>query len=187
MCTSSHHTSLPANSLLAEQVRFLAPKLSSLSMNAVARYIQEVSHFLQAFEPSAFQNLHLAEPRKRDPTATTATTPQSVAERLAEVEIMIHAALREVRPEGFDPKTVAAYWSAAKEATISANPFEPTSSNPSSFYSSSTSVPAFLDDDSQRMKSKCSRSTPNTSQPFSSPHRFDDLDGPSFFDNTPFT
>ncbi|KAL0239395.1 hypothetical protein GEMRC1_009503 [Eukaryota sp. GEM-RC1] len=152
---SSPHTSLPANSLLAEQVRFVAPKLSSLSTNAVARFIQEPSR--------TFLLLNQEE----------------------EIEIMIHAALREVRPEGFDPKTFAAYWSAAKEATVNANPSEPTSTNSSSFYSSSTSVPTFLNDDTQKMKSKFNRSTSNTSQSSSSLHQLDDWDDPSFFDNPP--
>ncbi|KAL0244368.1 hypothetical protein GEMRC1_008452 [Eukaryota sp. GEM-RC1] len=180
---SSPHTSLPANSLLAEQVRFVAPKLSLLSTNAVVCFIQEVSHFLQASEPPAFQNLPLTEPRRRN---TTTSTAQSVAERLSAVEIMIHAALREVRPEGFDPKTFAAYWSAAKEATVSANPSGPTSNNSSSFYSSSTSVPAFLDDDTQKMKSKLNRSTSNTTQSSSSPHQLDDWDSPSFLIILPY-
>ncbi|KAL0239376.1 hypothetical protein GEMRC1_009484 [Eukaryota sp. GEM-RC1] len=135
-------TSLPASHLLADQVRFVAPKLSSLSTNAVARFVQEVSHFLQASEPDQSQSIPLTEPTVFP--SLSASIP-SAAERLAEVEQMIHAALRESHPEGFDPETFAAYWSAAKKVTIAANP-------PSPKPSSETSMPKFLKDDAEALK-----------------------------------
>ncbi|KAL0240146.1 hypothetical protein GEMRC1_010253 [Eukaryota sp. GEM-RC1] len=168
---SSH----PASHLLADQVRFVAPKLSSLSKNAVARFVQEVSHFLQASEPEQFQSIPLTEPTVFP--ASSASIP-SAAERLAEVEQMIHAALRESHShlDGFDPETFAAYWSAARKVTIAANPPSPKSS-------SGTSMPNFLKDDADTLRRNLKSS--KLSHSSSSPHQLDDWDGPSFFDDPP--
>ncbi|KAL0240069.1 hypothetical protein GEMRC1_010176 [Eukaryota sp. GEM-RC1] len=167
-------SSLPASHLLADQVRFVAPKLSSLSTNAVARFVQEVSHFLQASEPDQSQSIPLTEPTVFP--SVSASIP-SAAERLAEVEQMIHAALKESHLEGFDPETFAAYWSAAKKVTIAAN------DSPSPKPSSGTSMPRFLQDDADALRRHLK--TSNLSHSSSFPHQLDDWNGPSFFDDPP--
>ncbi|KAL0238016.1 hypothetical protein GEMRC1_012490 [Eukaryota sp. GEM-RC1] len=133
-------SSLSNSAILEERIRFVAPRLQSLTPAHVIRFIQDVCHFSNANDESSISlpedsSEFMSDSEQLDPSKT-----------LAYAEKIIADALSKYKPEGFSNTAFTQLWTSAKESVARSSSTSAISG--SSRPLANDSIPSFFEDPS---------------------------------------